>query len=48
METNTLRESVQVVQNLLRDIRDNDDGRYDAEWCAIIDAIEDITCIKPQ
>ena len=47
METNTLRESVQAVQNLLRDIRDADQ-MYDAEWYAIIDAIEDLTCIKPQ
>lgn len=46
MDTDT-KTKVQQVQNLLRDIRDSDD-RYDAEWYAIIDAIEELTAVKPQ
>jgi hypothetical protein len=39
---------VQRIQNSLRDLRDSDPEDNDPQWYAIIDAIADLTGIKPQ
>jgi hypothetical protein len=41
-------EEIQRIQNSLRDLRDSDPEDNDPQWYAIIDAIADLTGIKPQ
>ena len=44
----TNHKEVQTIQNSLRDLRDSDSEDNDPHWYAIIDAIADLTGIKPQ
>lgn len=47
-KTVELNAALQIIQNDLRDWRDNDPEDNDAYWYSLIDGIADLTGVAPQ